>query len=834
MSGWLVASLGAFLLGCGFLPRRWRWLHVPLLPLGLLLAIVSAAHLVADRFTGQGIDEAVLYHLLVGLEGAGFAEYLGVMGLAGALLLASLGFVWGCWRLLRRPVRRWGRLAVVPAGLLLASAWVVNPGWQALLQVGAQYVQASPAVPLPAGYVHPTMPRLVEGGEAPKNLVLIYAESLERTYFDEAVFPGLLPRLGERQHTGLNFTGIDQLPGMGWTVAGMVGSQCGVPLGRSPGWTSQGSASDFLPLATCLGDLLSDAGYSLHYMGGAESDFAGKGRFYQSHGYTHIEGRKELHPRQADPDYENPWGLYDDALLPMVAARFDELSARDAPFVLTTLTLDTHHPNGHRSASCEPSRYADGNNPMLQAVHCSDRLLDELIAHILGSPHAEDTLVVLMSDHMAMRNSASETLEQHPRRNLFLVLGEEVAPQEVTRAGSQLDIAPTLLPLLGFDIEALGLGRNLLGEAPTFHEKHQGSHDALRALYPRLGGLWAYPDLARGLRVDSTNQQLVIGKRRIDYPVLLQVADDGERVVGILQDEDYLSALDLLPENTGFIWVDACHRNTLMKESPASHCLVASPAGDASAYQWPLEPGARHFDTAQLWHGGERDRLPPLDSLIPQLQHGGRIGEWREQGNLVKWAIANPGMAFVGWRGAEGALRHSPRWWSDGAEVNVAEAEFDLDVDAEGDRAEFRGAWVGIVQVGEEVIEEQLSPGDTPHSIARAARWQAGVGSLDLRAFGGFKVDTPEAFLRHDGETLLNVERGIGLVVLSPGGGVVHAAGYDTHASSQESEALARELLQVPRGHYVLLATADEFTVAATTSLDSALRQLGFSLRLDE
>jgi len=105
MSGWLVASLGAFLLGCGLFPGRWRWLRVPLLLLALLLAIVSAAHLVADRFTGQGIDEAVLYHLLVGLEGAGFAEYLGVMALAAVLLLVSLGFAWGCWRLLRGPAR---------------------------------------------------------------------------------------------------------------------------------------------------------------------------------------------------------------------------------------------------------------------------------------------------------------------------------------------------------------------------------------------------------------------------------------------------------------------------------------------------------------------------------------------------------------------------------------------------------------------------------------------------------------------------------------------------------------------------------------------------------
>lgn len=95
----------------------------------------------------------------------------------------------------------------------------------------------------------PRHPGSTRANNAPGNRVLSYAESLERTSFDEGVFPGVLPRLGERQAQGLNFTGIDQLPGMGWTAAGMLGSQCGTPLGRSPGWSGQGGQSDSLPLA---------------------------------------------------------------------------------------------------------------------------------------------------------------------------------------------------------------------------------------------------------------------------------------------------------------------------------------------------------------------------------------------------------------------------------------------------------------------------------------------------------------------------------------------------------------------------------------------------------
>ena len=40
-----------------------------------LVVLLSAFYAVADYFTGNGIDESVLYHLQVGVEGAGVAAY---------------------------------------------------------------------------------------------------------------------------------------------------------------------------------------------------------------------------------------------------------------------------------------------------------------------------------------------------------------------------------------------------------------------------------------------------------------------------------------------------------------------------------------------------------------------------------------------------------------------------------------------------------------------------------------------------------------------------------------------------------------------------------------
>ena len=58
----------------------------------------------------------------------------------------------------------------------------------------------------------------------------IYGESLERTWFDNNAFPNLTPELGALKNESLDFSHTAQLPGTDYTIAGMVASQCGIPL----------------------------------------------------------------------------------------------------------------------------------------------------------------------------------------------------------------------------------------------------------------------------------------------------------------------------------------------------------------------------------------------------------------------------------------------------------------------------------------------------------------------------------------------------------------------------------------------------------------------------
>ena len=202
----------------------------------------------------------------------------------------------------------------------------------------------------------------------------------------------------------------------------------------------------------------------MEYLSGTSVEFAGTQKFFATHGFDKINGRKSLQEFLADRSYQNGWGLYDDTVLDIAYRRFDRLSNGEQPFGLFVSTMDTHHPNGHPSRSCNGKDYRDGSNPMLNAVLCSDYLISEFIKKILASPHAEKTLIVLSSDHLAMSiSSASHLLEGMERRNLLLMIDPNGESRKLVKAGSMMDVTPTIMHLLGYEMQ-LGLGRNLLGD----------------------------------------------------------------------------------------------------------------------------------------------------------------------------------------------------------------------------------------------------------------------------------------------------------------------------------------------------------------------------------
>jgi hypothetical protein len=285
-----------------------------------------------------------------------------------------------------------------------------------------------------------------------KNVVWIYLESLERIYWSPKVFPGLTPNLDRLRGEGLDFSGFQTFSGASYTIAGMFASQCGAPLFTSPfaGLDviagNDTDTSSFHPKIVCFGDVLHEAGYTQVYLGGAPISFSNKGLFYRLHGFNEALGLRQLEAGADGKLAESGWGLYDSVLFPLALRHYERLEAARKPFNLSMITLDTHPPDGRPSPGCP--RYTRSDNSMLQAVHCTDYLVGKFVDALSKLPNWKNTVVVIMSDHLMMRNDAEPLYpETYQRRPSLLVLnaGTGVRPVRMYH----MDVAPTLLNLMG-------------------------------------------------------------------------------------------------------------------------------------------------------------------------------------------------------------------------------------------------------------------------------------------------------------------------------------------------------------------------------------------------
>ncbi|MFP6840023.1 MAG: sulfatase-like hydrolase/transferase, partial [Pseudohongiellaceae bacterium] len=315
--------------------------------------------------------------------------------------------------------------------LLLVSALVLDPGIRDAVKVKTS-LMTSPSIESleqidweQLGLDRNALENFDIATGVGKNLVLVFLEGLETVYMEESIFPGLTPNLNTLNAQGWQLNNLNQIESTGWTMGGIVATLCGTPLVYE---SSLGGNSimftRFLDKATCLPDILRQADYQQVFMGGASLEFAGKGDFLKLHSFDQVLGKAELRRELPDSSYLGAWGLFDDSLFALALQQYQRMAAAEKPFNLTLLTVDTHHPDGEPSSSCSP--YAEIDNSILHAVHCTDYLIGNFIEQLKQHPAYEDTVVVMVSDHLALRNNAFSLFPKgYERRLYFNVLNSD-------------------------------------------------------------------------------------------------------------------------------------------------------------------------------------------------------------------------------------------------------------------------------------------------------------------------------------------------------------------------------------------------------------------------
>lgn len=503
----------------------------------LLLIIVNISfyifYSIAAYFTGEGVNASVIYHLVTGASGLSLRVLAPVIAGVTLYLLLLAGLV----LLVRRSawLRRWlsgGRSLLVSA--LLAAALAFNPAvretWAAIAPLlstshdGVAVTRDGRVLRVSDAYV----PGSHSGGAPGKNLVYIYVESLDRTFLENPDFATYLPRLKAREKQAVSFTGVLAPWGTTWTMGGIVAAQCGVPLVAPVGAGNRFGAFDrFLPRASCLGDELKARGYTLQFVQGASLSFAGKGSFFRTHGSARAAGLEEL---ALPGEGTSAWGRYDNATFTTALEQYRALRKAGKPFGLFLLTVDTHPPDGATGPGC-PQHAAP--SPMLAAIACTDTLLAAFIDAIEADGGAEDTVIVIASDHPMMRVNLDGYEYSQDRRNAVMIWNAVPAfgaPRQIAREGSALDIAPTVAAAMGIDLPRLGLGVSLIGDTPTLAER-AGGVDGLNEALPQwsafLQSLWHDASPWRSFSYDPETRKVSFGQQSVALPLTFVATRDG-------------------------------------------------------------------------------------------------------------------------------------------------------------------------------------------------------------------------------------------------------------------------------------------------------------------
>ncbi len=524
---------------------------------------ITILYIIANYYTGEGIDLSFIFHLKYGIDGAWLAWEIHIIIFALFWLFISflLPYLYYKKYFKKKKKRIYKKNTIfnmlhIYSYLLLIISIIIHPFSDNIYKIFGTKSFSTDNVENNKKfndiYKIPKNPTNIK---KKKNLVFIYLESFEQLFTNEEIFPGLTPEINKIKEKAIVFDNIRQSYWWSRTIAGMVSSQCGIPLLDS-GWggNSMHGIKTFLPKAYCIGDFLKSAWYYLSYIWWADKKFAWKWNFYNTHKFDTVEWREEFIDKLEDKNYIYDWWLYDDTTFNIAKKKFDELLEKQQPFWLFMINMDTHGKDGVVSKSCKNLEFKNNEFEILKSYHCTDFQVAKLIKYIQEKD--KDTVIVLLSDHYAMNmNSAIWKIKENEedRRLLFMILDNNIVIKKEHKFWETIDIAPTVLSYLWFQVPHLWMWTNLLGNIPSLRKRVPNFRFANWNNYYR--SFWSFPSLKNGIELKELKS--IIEKEIIAIPSIIEL-DDEKNITNIVFEDEYkkLDFQEYIPEWKASIAID--------------------------------------------------------------------------------------------------------------------------------------------------------------------------------------------------------------------------------------------------------------------------------------
>ena len=207
-----------------------------------------------------------------------------------------------------------------------------------------------------------------------------------------------------------------------------------------------------------LARVLKRDGYDTVFFYGGRGLFDGMRSFAVRNGYDRFIEQKDF----PDAKFTTIWGVDDEEVFLRANEEFKQLASTGKPFFSTILSVSNHKPYTYPAGRIpeDPNEHRREN-----AVKYSDFALGQFFRAAKLESYWKNTIFIVIADHGA-RVYGSQSIPIHSYEIPLVILGPAAVKthEQIGTLGNSLDVAPTILGLLGRPYETMFFGRDLFSE----------------------------------------------------------------------------------------------------------------------------------------------------------------------------------------------------------------------------------------------------------------------------------------------------------------------------------------------------------------------------------
>ncbi|MBA3582264.1 MAG: sulfatase-like hydrolase/transferase [Gammaproteobacteria bacterium] len=263
-----------------------------------------------------------------------------------------------------------------------------------------------------------------------------------------------------------------------------------------------------------LGNVLRKKGYDARFIYGGRGYFDNMNEFFSGNGYEIVDQSRVANN---EIGFENAWGMADEFTFTQAIKQADISYKADRPFFHHIMTTSNHRPYTYPDRRIDiPSGH--GRNG---AVKYTDWAINNFIERAKYKPWFADTIFVIVADHCARSEGKVRLPLNRYHIPLIIYSPKHIAAAKVDKVASQIDVAPTLLALLGMSYESNFFGKNILTMTPAEERALVGSYQYL-GLYQHGKMSILGPKKIVMQQEDALSEDPIVTKPADDDPLLLE------------------------------------------------------------------------------------------------------------------------------------------------------------------------------------------------------------------------------------------------------------------------------------------------------------------------